>query len=588
LSTTPVATPTRPLGWNVDPDHPSASAHPVWFGAADRPLFGWIHRPANDLARGGVVLCPPVAKEYQAAHYTMRLLAERLAGLGFVVLRFDYDGTGDSDGNPDDGGRIDAWRAGIRDAVAFVRATGVASVALVGMRIGALLAATEAHAVDALVLWDPVPSGRAFVREQLAMAALTLNTPQPTDGSVESPWVVWSPEAVAELSALQLDETVQLPALTLVLGRDDNPLPAPFRRKLASPTVEWDDVPAQRELMEHMWIPQEGIARVAGWLDDRSPRARVVITPPAVAGEATVHDDHGRPVVETPLLMGTADLFGILTEAPGASGPVVVLVGGHVDHHVGPARLWVSLARRWAADGIRVLRLDFSGLGDSGVRPGQKDQLSFAPEAVEDLLEVAAAVSPDDPRNVVLAGFCAGGYSVIEAGIKLAPRAVLVLNPAVFFDPPETREGGAVDADRLAYQARPNWIKRLGRGPAVRAIRSRIPQWGYRLLDLAGVVRSPATGFALLVDRGVQTLVACGASDSEIYRRMAGRQIKSLSRSRLFVFEIVDGLTHALLTKNDRDACTRILTTYLTSSRAVGARDGGAGDGSPAGSMAEA
>jgi hypothetical protein len=222
------------------------------------------------------------------------------------------------------------------------------------------------------------------------------------------------------------------------------------------------------------------------------------------------------------------------------------------------------------------------------VRPGQKDQLSFAPEAVEDLLEVAAAVSPDDPRNVVLAGFCAGGYSVIEAGIKLAPRAVLVLNPAVFFDPPETREGGAVDADRLAYQARPNWIKRLGRGPAVRAIRSRIPQWGYRLLDLAGVVRSPATGFALLVDRGVQTLVACGASDSEIYRRMAGRQIKALSRSRLFVFEIVDGLTHALLTKNDRDACTRILTTYLTSSRAVGARDGGAGDGSPAGSMAEA
>jgi dienelactone hydrolase len=564
LSTTPVATPTRPLGWTDDPDFSAARAHPVWFGPADRRLFGWVHRPAGDVARGGVVLCPPVAKEYQAAHYTMRLLAERLAGLGFVVLRFDYDGTGDSDGTAEDPDRIDSWRSSIRHAVACVRSTGVTGVSLVGMRVGALLAAAESRDADALVLWDPVVSGRAFVREQIAMAALTLHTPQPDDGSVESPWVVWSPQAVAELNALVLDESVQLPASTLVLSRDDAPLPAAFRRKLDSPAIEWDVVPAQRELMEHMWIPREGIEAVAGWLDDKTPTAAAPISAPPVAREAAVHDDAGRPVNETPLRMGSADLFGILTEAPGASGPVVVLVGGHVDHHVGPARLWVSLARRWAADGARVLRLDFSGLGDSGVRPGQKDQLSFAPEAVDDLLEVAAAVSPSDPSDVILTGFCAGGYSVIEAGIKLRPRRVIVLNPAVFFEPPETWDGGEVDTDRQAYQSRPDWIKRLGRGPWVRRIRRRVPQWGYRLLDVTGVVRSPARGFDLLVRRGVQTVVACGDADSEIYRRMAGRQIKALARTGSLVFEVVEGLSHALLSRADRAACTRLLTTYVS------------------------
>ena len=82
---------------------------PVWFGAADRPSFGWLHVPDDGTARAGVVLCPPLGYEYVCAHRTIRHLAEALAAAGFCVLRVDYDGTGDSSGDHDDPRRVRAW-----------------------------------------------------------------------------------------------------------------------------------------------------------------------------------------------------------------------------------------------------------------------------------------------------------------------------------------------------------------------------------------------------------------------------------------------------------------------------------------------
>ena len=149
-------------------DDTVTSSCPVWFGDEERPAFGWFHSPEHGLARGGAVICPPLGFDYIHGHYALRLLAERLAAGGFCVLRFDYDGTGDSAGGTGDPGRLDAWTATVRRAISLVRETGVNEVCAVGMRLGAGLAA-EAVAtdsqIDQLVLWDPC-SGRSFLRER--------------------------------------------------------------------------------------------------------------------------------------------------------------------------------------------------------------------------------------------------------------------------------------------------------------------------------------------------------------------------------------------------------------------------------------
>jgi dienelactone hydrolase len=63
-------------------------------------------------------------------------------------------------------------------------------------------------------------------------------------------------------------------------------------------------------------------------------------------------------------------LSGILTEPAGgtAQRPAVLLLNAGLLHHVGPNRLYVTLARRLAGAGLPVLRFDYSGLGESEPR----------------------------------------------------------------------------------------------------------------------------------------------------------------------------------------------------------------------------
>ena len=76
--------------------NPPRAAVPLFFGAASRSLFGWYHAPAEPRRATGVVICNPIGDDDVRAHRPLRHLAERLARAGLAVLRFDFDGTGDS------------------------------------------------------------------------------------------------------------------------------------------------------------------------------------------------------------------------------------------------------------------------------------------------------------------------------------------------------------------------------------------------------------------------------------------------------------------------------------------------------------
>jgi hypothetical protein len=91
---------------------------PCFIASTGRPLFAWHHAPPSHLSRGaGVVLCPPLGYEYMSAYRSWRILAARLAALGFDALRVEYDGTGNSDGDHDDPDRVGAWLRSIDCAI---------------------------------------------------------------------------------------------------------------------------------------------------------------------------------------------------------------------------------------------------------------------------------------------------------------------------------------------------------------------------------------------------------------------------------------------------------------------------------------
>jgi pimeloyl-ACP methyl ester carboxylesterase len=139
-----------------------------YFGAGHR-LLGSLHVPTRLRPRStAVILCNPFSEEASRAHRTYRVLATHLERAGYPVLRFDYGGTGDSLGEGTDA-TIDGWRADIVEAAEHLCAvTGATRVTLVGLRLGATLAALATSAgprVRHLIMWDPIVDGGAYLAE---------------------------------------------------------------------------------------------------------------------------------------------------------------------------------------------------------------------------------------------------------------------------------------------------------------------------------------------------------------------------------------------------------------------------------------
>lgn len=142
--------------------------NPFYFGTGDG-LFG-IHTPPQMALRGpcAALICAPIGQEYIRVHRALVRLGLELASRGVHVLRFDYRGCGDSLGEFTDFGPDD-WTADITEAFdEMISGTGATRTTVIGVRIGALFAATCLHTArraDNFVLWEPVLDGDAFVRE---------------------------------------------------------------------------------------------------------------------------------------------------------------------------------------------------------------------------------------------------------------------------------------------------------------------------------------------------------------------------------------------------------------------------------------
>ena len=144
---------------------------------------------------------------------------------------------------------------------------------------------------------------------------------------------------------------------------------------------------------------------------------------------------------ETALRFGESrTLAGVLTEGEArADGPAVLFLNAGLLHHVGPNRLHVSLARRLSGAGLRSLRFDLSGIGDSGPRQNAlgRDE-SMVSETQEAMDALGASHGVD---RFVLFGICTGADQAVRVALA-DPRVV-----------------GAVLVDGYAYQTVPHMLR---------------------------------------------------------------------------------------------------------------------------------
>jgi hypothetical protein len=200
-------------------------------------------------------------------------------------------------------------------------------------------------------------------------------------------------------------------------------------------------------------MPVEVIELVGSWLDDGTlereasagaadPRLDAVLDAPGASapsdrGEMIV-DWRGAEVRETPLFLdgGGTDgrLFAVLAEPLGERRELTaVLLNAGPQRRIGPNRMWVEIARRWAASGVPTVRLDAAGIGDADGDTKALGQVTafyrqvYVEQARAALAQLAARGLP--PRFVML-GLCSGGYWSAQAALTDERVAgVMMLNP---------------------------------------------------------------------------------------------------------------------------------------------------------------
>ncbi len=603
-------------------------ADTLYFESRRNRLFGWLHLPTV-AARANValVICNPFGSEAISAHRTLRTVAEAAAALGIPALRFDYGGTGNSADIDPSADQIALWSEDVVAAVRTVRRrTGAADVCVLGVRLGAMLAvlaASRCREIGSIMALAPVVDGCRYLRELHMIRAAGSSgsdanvfgkAPPPGEdparpGALDVGGYSLSAATLETLARIDLS-ALETPAVREALVIDDHIVPVARAwtdsLSLRGMLVRYErvagfvDVLMTAPHVSHVptsliAVVRDSLARRATLAPPTAMSAADVADAPASADTRTldltcVTDDPAGGIVERPVFLDeAAELFGIVTEPAHARSARrgVMLLSIGADHHIGAGRLYVELARRWARQGLLVLRFDLGGIGESITRPARSDDDLVPEEALDDIRKACKFLQTryriDD---LTLAGVCSGAYHALRAVVAGIPaQRILLVNPENYLSPRDTAKGleiAEIIRNPRIYRRKifsvTAWMRVL-RGE-VKLWRIPVVYWRRAQLALDGFVHDLArrTGLRLrddlarelhdLTAHGVRIvfLFARGEPGLELLRVQAGSALSSLGdRCRIHTVDLGD---HTFSRLGPRLAMANLLTEELFADQA--------------------
>jgi alpha-beta hydrolase superfamily lysophospholipase len=504
-----------------------------WIGDAARPLLAWLTRSTVDAPRAGALIVPPVGYEYMTTHRTLRVLAETLASHGCDALRFDYDGTGDSAGDQWDPKRLAAWEESVRHGADELRRIGNDTILVIGLRFGATLALLEAANVDAarVVAWDPVISGRRFVR-QLRMLGVEGETAVSVGG------FVFDAETIDDISAIDLTRLDSRPAPSvLLIERAERPGLGPLAEQLRTlgSEVTVASVTGSELCLdgptEYAEVPEEIVTLIAASSTDTLrndvPAETTAVQP---VGDACAELDwHGVTIREYVTTFTDNQLVGVVGERASSIEPraTVVWLNSGSESHIGPGRAWVEYSRTLNALDVRTIRLDCRGWGESpddGYAPGRP----YDAHMTGDVRALVDDLERRGWKRAVIAGLCAGAWIALEAARTTPLAGVIALNPQLYWEP-----GDPIEANILTE----THVRREGERQRIKDY-NRYGVWS--ILDVLGIKNRALQTLSDIDSRGTRTLLLFAPRDDglEFLEDRSGRALQRVCRGSIEVFEM--------------------------------------------------
>jgi pimeloyl-ACP methyl ester carboxylesterase len=424
-----------------------------WLASGTNWLFACLHLPESGQTNGqGLVICNPFGHEYVHAHRSLKTLADLAAKRGVPTLRFDYVGTGDSQGNLVTDADIESFLHNIHCAVDFMKySLGVSSIELLGLRLGASLAAlyAERYSVDQLLLWAPCLSGRQFVREQKAIARLASFQQLSEQDYIESAGFILSSRFSTQLSSLHIDIARLNCAKLVVIERDDRDELADFNNTNLSVSYElrrlkthgYQDMMAEPQDNK---VPIETLQNIIATLFKKPFAGESYQTDKlqmkSQLGAVTEFEN----LVESIKIVND-QLVSIITlsrDRMNTRLPCLILVNSGSVHHVGPNRLYTELARNLAHCGYMVIRFDLQNLGESSFFQADQDNNPYPATSSDNIYSLIQFVKEFyQPEKIIIAGLCSGAHNAFHTPLEIENSRditeVIMINPLAFYRRPE-------------------------------------------------------------------------------------------------------------------------------------------------------
>jgi pimeloyl-ACP methyl ester carboxylesterase len=432
--------------------------YPFWQNDGLESIFCCLHLPKdNQISTAGIVICNPLGFEYTHSHRTVRHLADNLSCDGFATIRFDYHGTGDSFSDLFEPQRVKTFLENI-DAVIkrLKQQTGVTKICLIGIRLGAALAATYCNnkTIDKLVLWTPCISGRRYIRELKAFEKLASHSSNTQKSFIDSGGFFITDETADEIKAIDLTkQNYNVTQNALIIDRDDlkpNTDLVTTLKEGGIKQVEHYFMSGYLDMMtepQDTKIPNETIDHLSDWLKkqvDYLPLNNLDIDLEETKTLDTASHDG---LVEQICYPDEEKLMGIfshqdLTTQKTQTKPLILLVNSGTVHKVGPNRVYVELSRALADNGYPVIRFDLSNLGGSVIGRPHNENHPYPSNATQNIADLISYMKEHFGFNkFIIAGLCSGAHNVFHAGmdlpLSLNIQEVIMINPLSFYRVPD-------------------------------------------------------------------------------------------------------------------------------------------------------
>lgn len=388
--------------------------------------------------RIAVLVVPGIGHEERRMNVGLVAAAEALAARGLAVLFIDLHGCALADGrlgDPD----IDAeWRREIVVAHRHLRDAGFDEVIVIGIRLGATLAidALQSERLAALVAWAPVVSGRRHIRELRVMQKT-----DPAGGAmkaIEIGGFAYPARLLETIATLDLAALRRLDARRLLVVDREETASAPWLERPAG-AAPVDHVQAHDldswlfDVSDEAPSPMHDIQTITEWCVALAATLPNDAAAGIVGRDSVVWSHGGRAIRETFVELPPLGLSAVLCEPaePAARGDSAVRL---ILSTVGPGRTFCDFARDDAARGQTSLRFDFAGLGSSARRDGA-ETVFYTDPVQDDIIAAVKWLRRKGHRHIHALGFCAGAWSMLQAGPLPGLDAVVGINVAFYRQP---------------------------------------------------------------------------------------------------------------------------------------------------------